>query len=83
MFLGLSATWAMEVKGYFLLALDTCQKLQITSFTDLNTDNWDCLHQFAGPCGILGCYEGVTIEPLQMESYLDDDGPTQGVCWSH
>ena len=41
-------------------------------FTNLDADDFSGLYLFAGPRAILECYEGRTIEPLQIPSYVLD-----------
>ena len=41
-------------------------------FTNLDADDFGGLYLFAGPRAILECYEGRTIEPLQIPCYVLD-----------
>ena len=41
-------------------------------FTNLDADDFGGLYLFAGPRAILECYEGRTIEPVQIPSYVLD-----------
>ena len=49
-----------------------CKQLLLFLFTNLDVDDFGGLHLFAGPRAILECYEGRTIEPFQIPSYLLD-----------